>query len=291
MNEHQMNLFENEHAGERTTRTMLDQLLSRSKLYNTTRAFKDLMNFVVRLRNVAPFNTMLLQLQKPGLTYAASAYDWETRFQRLVKEDARPLLILWPFSPVALVYDVLDTFDPKNPKLQGLPENIASFFTVGEITSRQLQSFKALLSRKQIELVWVDSGDAHAGAIRLVDPSVDDKTKCYRLKLNGNHSPAVQFTTLAHELGHLFLGHLGPNKRLSIPKRRTTNHVEEEIEAESTAFIVCERNGVRTNSEAYMSQYVDAGIAASGLDLYQIMRAAGQVETLLGFTMHTRLPH
>ena len=57
----------------------------------------------------APFNAMLLQVQKPGLTYAASAADWRLRFGRKPKEGARPLLILWPFAPVALVYDVMDT--------------------------------------------------------------------------------------------------------------------------------------------------------------------------------------
>lgn len=90
-------------------RSLLDQLLADSKIYKTTESYKELLSFVVRLRNVAPFNAMLLQLQKPGLTYAASAYDWATRFGRWVKEDARPLLILWPFGPVATVYDVQDT--------------------------------------------------------------------------------------------------------------------------------------------------------------------------------------
>jgi hypothetical protein len=52
---------------------------------------------------------MLLQVQKPGLNYAASEYDWRDRFDRTIKEGARPLLILWPFGPVALVYDELDT--------------------------------------------------------------------------------------------------------------------------------------------------------------------------------------
>jgi len=33
----------------------------------------ELLNFVIRLRNFAPFNAMLLQVQKPGLRFAASA--------------------------------------------------------------------------------------------------------------------------------------------------------------------------------------------------------------------------
>ena len=56
---------------------------------------------VVRLRNFAPFNAMLLQMQKSGLSYAASAHDWRMRFGRTPKYGARPLLILSPFGPVA----------------------------------------------------------------------------------------------------------------------------------------------------------------------------------------------
>jgi hypothetical protein len=99
----QGNLFEVE-----ATRSLLDSLLTASRLYHTTADYKALLDFVVRLRNFAPFNAMLLQVQKPGLAYAASAVDWWTRFGRKPKEGARPLLILWPFAPVALVYDVME---------------------------------------------------------------------------------------------------------------------------------------------------------------------------------------
>jgi hypothetical protein len=97
----QPDLFETEAA-----RSLLDQLLQDSRLYTRSADYKALLDFTVRLRNFAPFNAMLLQVQKPGLSYAASARDWRERFGRTIKENARPLLILWPFGPVALVYCV-----------------------------------------------------------------------------------------------------------------------------------------------------------------------------------------
>lgn len=273
-----------------SARSLLDQLLADSKVYKSTDSYKALLEFVIRLRNVAPFNAMLLQLQKPGLTYAASAHDWRSVFKREVKEDARPLLILWPFGPVATVYDVLDTFDPKNPEQDGLPENIASFFAAGEITNERMRRFEKELAKKKIELQWVDQGDANAGRIRLIIGGEDDKDKSYLIKINRNHNPAVQFTTLAHELGHLFLGHLGSNKLLSAPKRGTLSHATREIEAESVAYLVCERNGVKTKSEAYLANFVTGGMSADNLDLYRITHAAGHVESILGLSMHTQFP-
>lgn len=85
------------------TRSLLDQLVADSRLYTSGKDYKDLLDFVVRLRNFAPFNAMLLHFQKPGLTYATSAREWQERFGRWPKEGSRPLLILWPFAPVALV--------------------------------------------------------------------------------------------------------------------------------------------------------------------------------------------
>ena len=147
----QQNLFEVEAA-----RSLLDQLLTDSRLYTQSKDYKELLDFVIRLRNFAPFNAMLLNVQKPGLSYAASARDWSVRFDRRPKEGARPLLILWPFGPVALVYDVMDTEGKE------VPEDVASFFAQGEITEEQMLSFIQPLRRKNIAWCWIDAGDQQA---------------------------------------------------------------------------------------------------------------------------------
>jgi hypothetical protein len=133
----QQDLFETEGV-----RSLLDQLLEDSKLYTKSKDFKELLDFVVKLRNFAPFNAMLLQAQKPGLSYAASARDWRERFGCHPKEGARPLIILWPFGPVAFVYDVLDIEGGR------LPEDVASFIARGEINEAHLKSFAPLLQKK-----------------------------------------------------------------------------------------------------------------------------------------------
>jgi len=274
----QPDLFETESA-----RSLLDQLLIDSKLYTKSKDYKDLLDFVVRLRNFAPFNAMLLEVQKPGLSYAASARDWRERFGRFPKEDARPLLILWPFGPVALVYDVLDT------EGEDLPEDVATYFARGPIDEKRMLSFPQLVEKKNIEWHWIDAGDQMAGSIRVIKRAKKEKeTTRYRMQINRNHTPAVQFSTLAHELGHLFLGHAGPDKALNVPERTRMDHAQRELEAESVAFLVCGRNGVASKSETYLANYVRENTTIDHLDLYQVMRAAGQVETLLGLTGHTK---
>ena len=60
----QINLFDEK---DDPSRSLLDELLQKSKLYHHSTGYRALLDFVVRLRNFAPFNAMLLQLQKPGL--------------------------------------------------------------------------------------------------------------------------------------------------------------------------------------------------------------------------------
>jgi hypothetical protein len=274
----QMDFFEKE-----ATRSVLDQLISDSKLYTHSQDYKELLDFVIRLRNFAPFNAMLLQVQKPGLSYAASARDWLERFGRWPKDGARPLLILWPFGPVALVYDVMDT------EGKPLPEDVASFFAKGTVDEPLIASFKPLLEKKNIEWYLVDAGDKRAGSIRIIKRATTKKEATqYRMVVNRNHAPAIQFTTIAHELGHVFLGHLGPDKKLNVPERPRSNQTQQELEAESVAYIVCARNGVKSKSESYLTNYVDKNTTIDNIDIYQVMRAAGQVENLLGLSSHTK---
>ena len=261
-----------------------DQLLDDSRLYRKGADYQNLLDFVVRLRNFAPFSALLLHIQKPGLNHAASARDWRERFNRTIKKDARALLILWPFGSVALVYDLMDT------EGEPMPMGISAFEASGVIDQARLHRFASLTGKKHIVWNRVNLGDRMAGSIGLLERAAKPgEASKYRMKVNQNHNPNVQFATLAHELAHLFLGHLAPDKYLSIPARPALDHRQRELEAESMAYIVCSRNGVENQSASYLTNYVKQETNAEQLDLYQIMRAAGQVETLLGRAAHTKV--
>ena len=169
------------------TRTLLQQLLTDSRLYTKSKDYADLLAFVVRLRTFAPFNAMLLQVQKPGLSFAASDRDWRERFGRTPKDGARPLLILWPFGPVALVYDVMDT------EGRDLPQDVASFFAQGPIDQARLSTFRPLMAAKHVEWYPVDVGDKSASLIKVLKCGTGEKDPTqYRIHINRNHEPATQ---------------------------------------------------------------------------------------------------
>jgi hypothetical protein len=265
--------------GEMRTRSSLDELLNESRMYKSSKDYKDLLDFVIRLRNFAPFNAMLLHMQKPTLRYAATLRDWRDRYGRTPKAGARPLITLRPFGPVSLVYEYKDTEGAP------LPPDLDSFVASGNVTERDLERYKQQLYRKAIRVVYESAHDQSAGWIRRdIQPKSDGTSIRYLMMINRNHPPPVQFVTLAHELGHLTLGHLGQDPDLNVPVRPRRSRAMLEIEAESVAYLVCERNGVESRSHPYLSDYVDADTTIDTLDVYQIMLAAGRVESMLGLT-------
>lgn len=277
---HQIDLLENA-----TERALLDQLLDDARLYRSSEDYRRLLAFVVSMRNFAPFNALLLQVQKPGLLFAASRMDWRERFSRTVKQRARPLLILWPFGPVALVYDVVDT------EGEPLPDGVSPFAAQGAATLEMVRGFAQLLGKKGVHCVEFDGGDGSAGAIEVVRRPSQSELKiaprspsAYKLSINRNHDYNVQFVTIAHELAHLYLGHLGADKFLGVPDRRWTQYDQREVEAESVAHVVCARKGVINSSTAYLSDFVGEDTTMEDVDVYQVMRAAGQIEALLGLS-------
>jgi len=280
----QTDLFEPEEA----SRSLLTGLLESSKIYHHTKDYKELLDFVSRLRNFAPFNAFLLQLQKPGLRFASSECDWKEKFNRTVKEGARPLIILWPFSPVALVYDIDDTEGEK------LPVDVElAFHASGSIKEENILKYIRLLAKRGIDLKLIEYGSANAGFIQKIlevgRRSTDAKQRPeYRVRLNEKDNPNVQFATLIHELAHLYLGHLGADKYLKIKDRLHIMHSEQELEAESVSYIVCCRNGVKSKAESYLSDYVKENTTVDSIDLYTLLKVAGQIETLLGLAEHTK---
>ena len=263
-------------AIDQAERALIDQLIAATRLYNSRGAVQELLDFTIRLREFAPFNAMLLHIQKPGLTHAATAQDWWARFRRVPKSGARPLLILRTMGPVDFVFDILDT------EGEEVPAGAFVFPTLGNLAEWRFLQLIASVAREKIEIVQLDAGDAEAGWIRLVARSKSPKGKnLYRLAYNANHPAPTRFVTVAHELAHLYLGHLGPDRGRRVPDRILTDLALEEVEAETAAYLVARRNGLKPRSESYLAEYQGA---FERLNLYAIMRAANAVETAMGIS-------
>lgn len=253
----------------------LSGVFDEAAAYRSGKEYAELLAFVVKMRKFGPFNAALLHRQKLGLSFAASAHQWRAEWKRTVKEDARPLVVLRRFGPVGFVYDLLDT--EALPGAPELPRDVFAFPATGNISKPALKATMQAVEAKGIRIIEIDEGDWHAGRIRRAGDA-------YTLKVNQNHPRETRLTTIAHELAHLHLGHLGADRKFKprIPDRCAVRSEIQEVEAESVAYIVCRRRGVRPDSASYLAQFIKAGEPVSGtLDVERVMTAAGTVETAM----------
>lgn len=190
-----------------------------------------------------------------------------------------------------MVYDVADTEGAP------LPDAVAEAFrATGDMTAKRIQGFITKLRKYGIETRLFEYGDGKAGYIKRPEhdlkinkQSKETKEKPdYLIRVNKTHNANVQFATIAHELAHLFLGHLRADKFLKITDRSKLLYQTRELEAESVCYIVCRRNNVLPNSEAYLTNFVNKELEVEDTDVYALMKAAGQIETLLELAVHTK---
>lgn len=236
----------------------LDELFHRSARYRHAEEYKKFLDFIGRLSNYSPYNCALLHVQDPGVTHTATRRQWKRRFDRRVSPDARPYVILQPFSPVMLVYDVSQT-EPRSEGSPELPKKITDPFEVEG--SLQEKTWKQVLENCGQERIRVRETSklsrSYGGRIesgKRLDSRYGEKEALYLVTLNADMELEERYVVLAHELAHLFLGHVESDEgawwnESDIP------HAQAEIEAESVAYLIARRSGLHSVSERYLHWY------------------------------------
>lgn len=269
-------------AGQRLThfedcRSAIDQLYLEAFATQGSRAFDDFMDFVVRFSNLSVYNAMLVRVQRPGAAAVATRIKWQS-FGRFVKPHAVPIVILRPFGPVSFVFEQGDT---EGKPLPG--ENESPLFATGKLSQEVYDQTRLAAEKYGIKVEQSDSyGVLLAGTAAGfgVMPELFETRAggWFRVRLNSKHDLPTRFCTLAHELGHVYCGHVGGDSKGRWPDRRNLPRTQAEMEAEAVAWLVCRRNGVKTKSREYLSQMVRE-VGPTGISMYAIFEAANWVES------------
>ncbi|NLN49851.1 MAG: hypothetical protein GX154_12365 [Clostridiales bacterium] len=262
----------------------LDKLFLEVGTYKKGEDYKDLLDFVKKFPKMAPYNAMLLHVQKPGSSFVASAYEWQSRYRRRPKPGARPLVILRPFGPVAFVFELGDTEGKPFPK-----ELLEPFSTVGNISQRKLDGFLADLYTEGIVSIQQDYGTSMAGYVEstneVINYGTNEKPKLIRILfniiLNSKLEPTDKIATAFHELGHVFCGHILHKNVKWLPQWRSLSINEKEFEAESVCWLLCERLGIDNPSAQYLSGYLNYNDEIPLVSIDTILKAVGMIEKIL----------
>ena len=261
----------------------IDQLIDRGLAYRSSEAFQGMVAFMARFRRYSPFNNMLVRLQNPACGLYATAWDWQRRFAREPREDARPMLILAPMTPVMLVYALDDT------EGADLPAELRDFAScTGPWDPGWLgRLLENAARRDRIQVQVKDLSTVLAG---FATTRVRDPLWKLRVAIHAGLDQPGRFATLCHELAHIHLGHLGSDTDCFWPSRLGLDHAAMEVEAEAAAYVVCTRLGLHSSSPAYVSAHMPDGQLPRGVSLDLIARVAGLLERMALSILPLRKP-
>lgn len=245
----------------------LDDLFLRSSNYRNSSDYLNLLKFINRFPKLSPFNAFLIHTQNSGVKAVLTASQWH-KYGRVVNHRARPLVILVPFGPVSFVYDIADTSGPPVP-----PSILNPFATIGQFDENIFHYTIKNFEKENIKYVENSMHKNNAGFASI-------KNGEFSITVNNSYHINEKYSTVIHELAHIFSGHLGVNKTSWWKSRKSLNHQTAEIEAESVSFLVCKRVGLQTTSEAYLSNYIENNDEIPPISFDTILAASGYIEQM-----------
>ena len=266
-----------------TEANAVDEMFVAESRYRGSREYLQALNFIARLTQYSAFNGFLLYTQNPTLSYVATARTWARKFGRRLKLNARPLVILAPMGPVRFVYDLKDTEgDPV------IAEQLIPYPATERLPAKVYENTIHNCALHGIEVREVVSDDRRNDTALRMTPSIRKKYRHlnlvkdagYLIMLDPADTTKTKFARLTLELGHIFCGHLGIDKNAWWPERDHLSPTQEELEAESVAFLICQRKGLASTAKIFLRQYQLTDQHLPVFSLNAILQTVNYIETM-----------
>ena len=206
---------------------------------------------------------MLIYWQMPGAQYVLTAEEWRKKYNRIVKTDERPLIVLQPFGPVMFLYDISSTvsIDPNDDRIpiECLePYKCVNLPVLPTVYNTLLKNLPYL----GISLEEFQTGADYAGKLECSNDS--DPMLIYEINSKNNKTSFEYHYT----------------DRWQHP-RLQLSHAIKEFEAESVASMVCAHQGIDSQSHKYLVNYCENNTEIPDVSVDEIFRAVTQIEKLL----------
>lgn len=261
----------------------LDELFRLSRRWGRSCDYLELLEFISRFPAYSPLNCFLIHLQDPAATQVATARTWFRKYQRRIKAEARPIAILAPMSPVLFVFDLRDTEGPALP-----PGAFKAASAAGRLP---VKPYEATLHNCGVQHIAVREAAASSistertvrvtPAIRKKHPELGlEPNTRYLVLMETGLSLEEKYAALALELGHLFCGHLGIDGDAWWADRKNLNLERIDIEAASTAHLVCRRRGLAQAGSRFLAACREADRELPSFSLNAVFQAVAYIEAM-----------
>lgn len=264
----------------KTSKELLDQVKEGVKEFLDSDKFKNYLQVMGNFHSYSWKNTMLIYQQKPDASYVAGFQTWKNKFNRQVQKGEKGIKILAPVKtkqekeidevvngktekvkkevqtvtgvrPVS-VFDISQTEgDPLPELITELNGNVKNYETL----------FKAIAATTKYNIVFEEIDGGARGYCNFTENKIALKT---------GMSEVHTIKTLIHEITHSHLHNPDQRKEREHSDRRTM-----EVEAESTAFVVCSHFNLDTSD--YSFGYIATW--GSGKDLTEITQSFSTIQS------------
>ena len=273
----------------------VDALFASVPHFRTPARFMDLLRGTAHFRAYAPYNAMLIQVQRPQARHVLPAARWG-RYNRVVRRTANPLVILRPFSPVCYLYDVSDT-----RVLPGREDRFPSHWAERAEEDPREDVSPVLLNRLFSRLpLWgvmhdtVPTGPASAGRIFVVDaaPVPDLEVRvgtssvawppAYVLQTRECAPNTDIFTAVVQALARLFCRHVRSAYERGWGAGREQTESVESFETLVATWLVCRRQQVASPAYGELRDRLAGLDEIPDISFDAVLDAVAEVETMLG---------
>jgi len=268
--------------------------------YKETGKLDEYIDFITRIPSHAPFNNTLVFLQNPKCGYYETKRRWKNIFEREVKRDASPMLILKPFGPVDLVYDLSDIEGPKiapeellywwlqkggfsEERFEHTMKNLKKEYDINVIFSSPEEYFRKSYNGGNFRTAGYAVKHSNRGKDIIFHPRY--KREAYTSEL---------YSVFCHEIAHHLLGHLGDifvqkktkkgkleSPVIKVKSRRDIGENLMELEAELASWIVLRMLGIEAEkSVKYMASWLRDKKDVREVNLSEVLKVAGKIKKM-----------
>jgi hypothetical protein len=264
----------------------VDEIFATGSRFTNSRKLIELLDFIARFPNYSPFNGLLLYIQNPSAAYVATARNWLQKFRRQPKYDARPMIILAPGRPILFVFDINDTEGAPVPSTLPKPRALGNQTPAQAYSNTQYNcaSHGIAVYETTAQKAATDTASRITPALRKRFKNLDlKKDTSYLILIDKSQSLEDKYSSLVHELGHIFCGHLGIDRHAWWPERENSSLNGEDLEADAVAFLVCRRLGWQAQSAKLLTRLLEKNQQMPVFSLNALLQAATYAEEMGSF--------
>ncbi len=232
-------------------------------VFNSERYLKYL-TFLSKFHNYSWRNTVLIFSQRPEATLVAGFNDWKNKHNRYVKKGEKAIRIIAPYyKKFQAEVDVLDNNGnavivngkhlTEKKEIEKMLFRAVSVFDVSQTDGEPLpqltyelqdtvknyqELFTAISSFSEYPIEFEDISGGAKGYFNFFDQ---------RIAINNGMSESQTIKTAIHELTHSRLH----NPNIGSDKQNKTSRANEEVQAESVAFVVANHFGIDTSDYSF----------------------------------------